>query len=222
MTVSANQPYFLPYLPYWQLIAASDMFLVGDDYSFRKSSWINRNTIINNGRRQWLRVELDHQSSFKNIGDTRILLPRPSDKLETIRRAYSKAPCFNEGYALLETILGCTETNLSLFLENSIRCVCDYLDIATEIGRTSCLKGNSLLRKEERIYDFCHRLGADTYINATGGQALYDFEAFSRQGIQLRFIKSAHPEPVSILHLVMTLPKDEVRRMLNDYSFIDG
>ena len=31
MTVAANQPYFLPYLPYWQLIDCADLFLVCDD-----------------------------------------------------------------------------------------------------------------------------------------------------------------------------------------------
>ena len=42
MTLAANQPYFLPYFPYWQLIHAADRFLVADDYAFIRHGWITR------------------------------------------------------------------------------------------------------------------------------------------------------------------------------------
>ena len=40
MILAANQPYFLPYIGYWQLIRAADVFLIGDDYQYKTRSWI--------------------------------------------------------------------------------------------------------------------------------------------------------------------------------------
>ena len=105
MTIAANQPYFLPYLPYWQLLSAADVFLIADDYSFRRSSWINRNIIQIEGKPLWMCLELKHQSSYKLIGETEILQDISPKKMETIRRAYKKAPFFEAGYAIAEKIL---------------------------------------------------------------------------------------------------------------------
>lgn len=222
MTVAANQPYFLPYLPYWQLISAADVFLIADDYSFRRSSWINRNIIQIEGKPLWMCLELKHQSSYKLIGETEILQDISPNKMETIRRAYKKAPFFEAGYAIAEKILSNPERNLSLFLEYSIRIICDYLGISTRIMHTSDFPGNALLKKEQRIYDFCHRMEADTYVNAIGGMSLYDFDAFRQEGLRLRFIHSGCREQRSILDTIMNHSQEELRDMLNNYSFIDG
>ena len=82
---------------------------------------------------------------------------------------------------MVEEIRDCDETVLSEFLLHSIRTVCRYLQIGTPIARTSDFEGNGAYRRQERIYDLCRRLGADTYINPIGGVALYDFAKF-RQG----------------------------------------
>ena len=96
----------------------------------------------------------------------------------------------------------------------------------------SDLTGNELLRREERIYDACHRLGADTYVNAIGGQRLYDPAEFARHGIRLRFLRSGLPaypqwggpfvERLSILDAIMFNPPERLQEMLHDYTFIDG
>ena len=190
MTLAANQPYFLPYFPYWQLIAAADAFLVSDDYAFMKGSWIPRNRILVNGRIQYFRVEVKDQSCHRLIKDCSILPISMREKLRTLEMAYHKAPNFSDGYALAERILRYPDTNLAGFLYNSISEVCGYMGISTPLLKTSDLTGNCLLRKEKRIFDFCHRLGADRYINAIGGQSIYDREAFRREGIELRFICS--------------------------------
>ena len=44
------QPYLFPYIGYFQLINAVDIFVLYDDVNFRKQSWINRNKIMLNGK----------------------------------------------------------------------------------------------------------------------------------------------------------------------------
>lgn len=232
MTLSSNQPYFLPYLPYWQLIHAADTFLIGDDFAYMIGSWIPRNRILVQGRPTFFRMEIDHKSCKRLISETR-LAPLPvNDKLKTLEMTYHRAPHFAEGFELARRIVCNPERNLALFLEYAIREVCAYLGITTPIGRTSDLTGNSLLKREQRIYDFCHRLGADTYINAIGGTALYDQEAFAKEGIRLKFLKaklSPYPQfdgpfhaNLSVLDAIMFNPRERLHEMLDEYTLIDG
>lgn len=232
MILTSHQPYFLPYLAYWQLIHLADRFLIGDDFAFMKGGWIPRNRILVQGVPVYFRIEVRHQSCNRLISETRLVDFPLTDKLRTLEMAYHKAPCFEAGYALIEQILRNPERRLSVFLEDSIRIVSAYLGITTPIGRTSDLPGNRLLRREERVYDLCHRLGADTYVNAIGGTRLYDREAFARQGIRLKFLQSRHTpyaqfggrfvEKLSILDAVMFTPRERLHEMLDQYTLIDG
>ena len=144
--------------------------------------------------------------------------------------AYRKAPFFENGYTLAERILAYPESNLSLFLENSIKEVCSYLGITTPLERTSDLEGNALFKREGRMYDACRRKGADTCINAIGGIALYDKDEFASHGITLKFLKSGLPEykqfgepfveRLSILDAIMFNSPEELQVMLEDYTLI--
>ena len=232
MILTSHQPYFLPYLAYWQLIHLADRFLIGDDFAFMKGGWIPRNRILVQGVPAYFRVEVRHQSCNWLISEMQLVDFPLTDKLKTLEMAYHKAPCFEAGYALVEQILRNPERRLSVFLEDSIRAVSAYLGITTPIGRTSDLPGNRQLRREERVYDMCHRLGADTFVNAIGGTRLYSREAFARQGIRLKFLQSWHMpyaqyggpfvEKLSILDAVMFNPRERLREMLDQYTLIDG
>ena len=43
MKVGIMQPYFLPYIGYWQLMNAVDRYVIYDDVNFIKGGWIHRN-----------------------------------------------------------------------------------------------------------------------------------------------------------------------------------
>ena len=231
MVLAAHQPYFIPYLAYWQMIGAVDHFLIADDYAFMKQGWINRNRILINGKPNYFRIEVNGQSSYRFINETELLPISVEDKMKTVYMAYHKAPFYAEGSRLMEEILSFPELNLSKFLSNSIFRICDYLGISTAISYTSEIPGNSSLHLEQRIYDFCKAHGADVYVNAVGGQELYHFDEFRQHGIKLRFIDSAHPEykqfgnefvgHLSILDAIMFNSKEELQWMLKQYTFID-
>lgn len=225
MTLSANQPYFLPYFPYWQLIHAADRFLIGDDYAFMKKSWIARNRIWVNGRPVYFRIEVKGVSSHRLISEMEIVTPDRERKLQTLEMVYHRAPFFADGIALATRIFACPHTKLVPFLTASMREVCDYLGIVTPVGFTSELEGNALLKREERIYDFCRRLGAEHFINAIGGQELYKGKEFRSRGIRLQFLRSCaalkHPQ-MSVLDAVMYHSRDQLHELLDHYTLIDG
>lgn len=232
MIIASHQPYFLPYLPYWQLIHAADRFLIGDNFAFMKGGWIPRNRIQIRGVPVYIRVEVDHKSCKRRIDETLLAPFGREDKLKTLEMAYHKAPCFTAGYELAERIIRNPQPKLALFLEDSIRQVCAYLGITTPIGHTSDFPGNDRFKCERRVYDFCHRLGADTYVNAIGGTNLYDKAAFAREGIRLLFLRSqAAPyrqfgdkflPDLSILDAIMFNTREQLHAMLDQYTLIDG
>lgn len=230
MIIAGNQPYFLPYITYWQLINASDVFLIGDNYAYIRHGWINRNRILHRGAPTLFGIAVSKASSFSLISELHIADLDKRGKKSKLYEAYHKAPYYETGIQLVEEILDCQEDVLSEFLISSIKTICRYLDISTPIHRTSELEGNDAFKREGRIYDMCHRLGADTYINPIGGKALYDTDEFEKQGINLRFIKTGDityqqfgdkfVENLSILDVIMFNSKDEIKEMLGRYELI--
>ena len=121
--------------------------------------------------------------------------------IKTISQEYKKAPFFDIGMPVIEKILRNPETNLSLFLEFSIRKICDYIGIHSEIIVSSRLEKNNALRSQEKILDICKRLKADHYINAIGGKSLYEQAEFNNQGIKLSFV-----QPTSFIYTQRSNP----------------
>ena len=230
MTISGNQPYFIPYVGYWQLINAVDIFEIGDDYNYIKNGWINRNQILYHESRKYLTLPIKGASSHKLINDHFISNLDEEKISKLIQSAYGKTPYFEQGYQLLQSILTYPDINLSEFLFHSISVICDYLEIKTKLIKTSSLQGNAQFKREHRIYDQCTRLGANTYINAIGGMELYDFKEFRKRGITLKFLKTKpieykqfnHPfvPNLSILDIIMFNSREEVIKMLDCYDLI--
>ena len=181
------QPYFMPYIGYWQLLAAVDTYVIYDDVNFIKKGWINRNNILVNGAKQLFTISLEGVSQNKLINE--ILIADDFAKLrKTISMAYCKTPYYKETMELLDHIFAFESKNLAKFLENSIRLVADYLGFDTEIILSSDVEKDNLLKGQNKILEICKKLGADTYYNAIGGQDLYNKEDFEQVGINLKFI----------------------------------
>ena len=207
---------------------ACDLFLIGDDYAFIKSGWVQRNRILRQGKPVYFGLEINDVSCHRLINQTELLRADFPRKLKELYHCYRAAPFFERGYELMEKIFSCEETNLTAFLVNSIKIICEYLEIKTKMMYTSQLEGNSQFKCEQRIFDFCDRLGGTTYINAIGGQALYKKDEFAKHGIELKFIHSHCREykqygknfipGLSILDVIMFNSREEIAQMLDEYT----
>ena len=67
--MGGNQPYFIPYIGYWQLINAVDVFIISDDYNYINKGWISRNRILEKGNPRYFNIEISHASSNKKINE---------------------------------------------------------------------------------------------------------------------------------------------------------
>lgn len=231
MILAGNQPYFIPYLGYWQLMKLADVFVIGDDYQYIKGGWINRNRLLMQRTPRYFTLELSEGSSSKDISEIELKDINPQKKLKDIYYAYARAPHFEEGYRVIQDILLYDETNLCAFLIHSMERIREYLGINTRMILTSEFCHPDNLKCEERIFDYCKKLKADVYVNAIGGQAIYHYDDFESHGIELKFLKmneivyeqfkGGKFEPnLSILDVIMFNSQKRVRSMLDEYTLI--
>lgn len=233
MKIGIMQPYFLPYIGYWQLIQCVDKYVIYDDVNFIKGGWINRNRYLYQGEAKIFNIIMKEASSFKKINEVELMPSKekynPMEKLlSTFTMAYKKAPFYAEVYAVLEKIVHFETNNLSCFIENSIREICKYLQIETELILSSKIEKNNDLKKEARVIEICKHLGGDTYINAIGGKELYESQDFEKEGLKLNFLKTGDiiykqfnnefVPNLSIVDVMMFNNKEEIKKMLSDYS----
>lgn len=94
MIMGGNQPYFIPYIGYWQLINAVDVFIISDDYNYIEGGWIGRNQILENGQPRYYNIEISHASSNKKINELYISTEKfhKDKKLLQLRNVYRRAP----------------------------------------------------------------------------------------------------------------------------------
>lgn len=97
MKLAIMQPYFFPYLGYWQLINAVDKFVLLDDVNFIMRGYINRNSILLNGKSYLFSLPLEKPSQNKLINDSKLNFQHNDREklLKTIQLAYKKSPFFN-------------------------------------------------------------------------------------------------------------------------------
>ena len=185
------QPYFLPYIGYYQLIAAVDVFVVYDNIKYTKKGWVNRNRLLRNGAGVTFSLPLKKDSDSLNIVDRRLAEDFNRDKLlNQFKCAYRSAPYFAPTFQLVEQVLRHGDTNLFRFLHHSIVKTCEHLGIATEIRISSGVAIDHNLKGQDKVLALCGEVGATTYVNAIGGMELYSKEAFLEKGVDLKFIQS--------------------------------
>ena len=233
MKLGIMQPYFFPYLGYWQLMGAVDTYVIYDDVAFIKNGWINRNRILINGAPGYFNLPTVGAGSFVLINAVRLSPEKKLfDKLlKTVDNAYRKAPFFSETMPVVEAIVRCGAVLMSDLLELQIRTIAEHLSMNTRILLSSKdVPKDTELRGENKVLDICANLGATEYYNAIGGTALYDKETFAARNIKLSFLstddivyrqyRNEFVPGLSIIDVLMFNGKDTTKVFLKKYSLV--
>ena len=232
MKIGIMQPYFFPYIGYFQLMNLVDKYVVYDNANFANNKWGFRNRILINGAPGYFRINILKASQNKGFNEIRINndIEAKKKNIQTLEHSYKKAPHFSEVMSVLEPFLMAEYDNLAEYNVASNRLICDYLGIKTEILLFSELDCDKELTRQYRIFDVCRTLGGNEYINAIGGTELYDFEEFRENGIELAFLKTddiVYPQfggefvpSLSIIDVMMFNSVPEIQDMLNRYTLI--
>ena len=197
MKLGIMQPYFFPYIGYWQLMNAVDTYVIYDDVTFIKNGWVNRNRILINGEARYFNLPTVGAGSYVMIKDIELSKEQKLfDKLiKSLDGAYKKAPFYSETMPLLESIILSNKKYMGELLELQVREVAKHLNMQTQILLSSQeVKKDTSLHAQDKVLDICRNLGATEYYNAIGGTELYDKNTFAENGIKLSFLST---DPIS-------------------------
>lgn len=231
MKIAVMQPYLFPYIGYFHLVMASDVFVIYDDAQYMKQSFINRNNIIIDGEVRRFTLPVPKNSSNTLIKD--LQYHASSVKLlKTISQAYAKAEFYESFFPVFKKILENKNKSINSFCMNSIVEVFKYLGISKKIILSSDLKYDRDANAECKIISICNTLKANTYINAAGGRKLYNKDMFLPHSIELKFIKTEIREyhqlskvaffpGLSIIDVLMNNSIPEALKMLHCFTCED-
>lgn len=231
MKLAIMQPYFLPYIGYFQLLASVDRFIVYDNIKYTKKGWINRNRMLLNGKHATFTVPVRSDHDHLDICDRRLAADFSRQKLlAQFKGAYGRAPCFAQAFPVIADIVNYGGDNLFDYIHHSLVRICDYLEIRTEIVISSTVPIDHSLKAEEKVLALCEANSADTYINAIGGTELYSRQVFLERNIDLMFLKSRMLEYaqaggsfvpwLSIIDLMMFNDREHLQEHLAACDFV--
>jgi len=241
MRLGMMQPYFFPYAGYFALILATDRWIVFDTAQYIRRGWINRNRVLSEGADGWkyIRVPVVSAPATTRICDMRI--DHRDSWMAVLRRsldAYQSrhAPFFRQVNAWLsrcgteEPDVPGTSPDLTETLVHLLRRVCEYLEIPFRCERFSAMDLTlpEITAPGHWTLEVARAVGADTYINAPGGRALFDPQQFHDVGIRLRFLDPVPAEydqgshtfipGLSIIDLMMWNSPARVRELVSQYD----
>lgn len=232
MKLAIMQPYFMPYIGYFQLMNLVDKFVLYDDVAFINRGWVNRNRMLLNGKDYLFTIPLKDASQNKRICDIALADdPKWRAKLQkTIEQAYRKAPFYETVLPLTAKIINFEAANVAAFIRHSLEVLTPYMGIETELIPSSTIYENGHLKAQDRILDICRHEKATHYINPIGGMELYQKEDFADAGIRLNFIRSlpiTYPQFnhefvawLSVLDILMFNEPASIRTMLDKYELV--
>ena len=193
MILTSHQPDFLPYMGFFYKVLHSDALVISDDVQFSKKGMHNWNYIKTpeGAKKLTIPVHAHHDTPlrFVEISECHYSLLSVA---KTLEQNYRKAPHFSEGMEIVEIIR--TFANLNFKKDDTVPLAVlnNHLN-GTIMQRFGILpkrvKFASALgvtgHKDERIFQMCEALKADTYLSGRGAASYHDPEEYKKRGIRL-------------------------------------
>lgn len=232
MIAAIMQPYFFPYIGYFQLMRSVDVFVFYDDAQYMKGGWINRNRIKTQDGTSWVTLPVRRASISFAINQRNYLLD--GDQIGRIERqiaaAYDQADSFPDLSPLVADLLRFDDANVARYNAHLLTVLARRFGIGAQFLTSSEINTPDTLRGQAKIIDLCQRIGADHYINVIGGCALYNPDAFSAAGIRLSFLQTKvppeylanGPQYLSIIDGLMRQGVEQSLNRLSQYRLLDG
>lgn len=222
------QPYLFPYLGYYQLVKAVDEFVFLDDVNFIKRGYVNRNSILMDGKAYRFTLAVEDISQFRTIQDHRYMPNMGRKLLQQLHHAYFKAPYYTAVRGLVEGVVASEDLSVAAVNARSIIDVFRYLNIERSFFSSSELDPSRADSGADRLICLCEHRRSSIYINASGGKALYDPARFAQHGLKLGFIQphfAEYPQKspafvagLSIIDVLMWNAPGQVAKMLDDVT----
>ncbi|MGI9517500.1 MAG: WbqC family protein [Pirellulaceae bacterium] len=236
MRLAIMQPYFLPYLGYFSLIAAADHFVVFDPVQYIRHGWINRNRILKPGfaEPQYIKIPLAKHSRGTLIRDIRISLNTDwkARIFAQIQHYKKKAPYFEQAREILESCLEPDTDDIVKFNVHCLKTVCAAVGIEFAYSSFGEIRDEveQVTHPGEWALHISSALKATTYINPRAGIDIFDQSQFVDRGVELCFLENSLSSysqrnqefvaGLSIMDVLMFNSLEETKTHINDYSLL--
>lgn len=235
MKIAIMQPYFFPYLGYFDLINNVDLFLVYDTAQYIRRGWIHRNRVLHQNRIDWQYIIVPTEKTQQKtpIFDIQILQNNEwQERLISQLVHYKKsAPYAQQVLKLVFEGLSLSkaETSLSRLNVSFLSRFANLMGINFQYRYCSeiNIEQNNQWNAEEKILEICKYFKAEEYINLSGGVSLYHPEAFELHNIKLTFRQLptfiystsgyAFEPNLSIIDALMWNTPETVKNYLDEY-----
>lgn len=230
------QPYFFPYIGYWQLLHYADILVLLDDVQYIRHGWVNRNRILKpNEGWQYIIVPLEKHSLKSKIKD--IISRSCVDwraKIYAQLEHYKKiAPYYKSAMDIVhESIYGENYHKISNINFHIIKTVSSIFGMKKDviISSDKMFDYSCVADPGEWALRISEQLGASEYINPVSGAPLFDSHKFLDANIKLSFIKPLEIEydqkrmfipSLSIIDVIMFNGLEKTKDILKQYQIIE-
>lgn len=194
LVLGIMQPYFFPYLGYYDLINRTHRWIVFDVVKYAPRSWMNRNRILHPTEGwQYITVPVAKSAEGGAIKDVRALdiagtHKRIRGQLEHYRKG--RARYYSAIVELIDECFSGLEGDRLVDLNvRSMVIVCDYLGIPLDYSILSRMPLDlpEVSHPGQWALEICSAVGADAYLNPPGGRNLFVQHEWDERGIRLGF-----------------------------------
>jgi WbqC-like protein family len=197
LKIAINQPTYLPWMGYFDLIDQVDLFVILDNVQFVKQSWQQRNRIRAGNGLQWLTVPVVFRGRLGQlIKDVQIRDPGfARDHIRAIELAYRRAAFFPQYFPALAQRVELLREGLLLNLNSGlIGWALETLKIETPLVFASSLGVDG--KRTELLVNICEAVGATEYLSPIGSAEylLSEQDVLRRRGVDIWFQNYEHPQ----------------------------
>jgi hypothetical protein len=234
MTVGIMQPYFFPYIGYFQLINIVDKWIVFDTPQYIRHGWINRNRILKPDGKDWQYINIplkkhERDEVILNI-EASVTEDWKSKIISQLDHYKKKAPHYYKTIEVVKESLQIPSSNIVDINISTMKNVCAYLDIKFnyEVYSKMNITHETPENAGEWALYISKAIGAKTYINPPGGRDIFEKEKYDEMGIDLKFIESKllpYPQKnesfiagLSIIDVMMFNSKDEIADHMKSFQ----
>ena len=134
MKLAIMQPYFFPYIGYFQLINAVDTFVIYDDVQYIARGWINRNYFLRKDGKFLFTIPVAKYKQGAKINEVLINSDKWKEDLKKMLfYTYKRAPFYKKVLNSIENLFLIESDNLSEYCAKSIELVCQYVGVNTQL-----------------------------------------------------------------------------------------
>lgn len=199
MKTTILQPTYMPWLGYFEMIDATEQFIVFDHVQFEPGSWQQRNQIRGpNGPILLTIPVLSDGTQSISIAEKRIDYRQGwvRKHIRSIESAYRKAPYFDRYMDGIRSILSVEPEKLVDLTLPMIRFVADGLGIKTVLRRSSevlSAEDEKQLDKTGRVINLCRKMGVNMLYDGAAAAAFLETERMRSSGVEIVFQQYEHP-----------------------------